>query len=106
MRPRPGQARVPARLISAWARLARPVLGLFRLGLRCPDDPYDGADVFGCRVDAVGSGRSAPARCISPVEIVVLVLVIPGLAGPGDLAVAHRGAGAEAAVTMWAGTAT
>jgi hypothetical protein len=42
MRPRPGRAaRKPAGMKSAWARLARPVLGLFRLVLarsRRPDD--------------------------------------------------------------------
>jgi hypothetical protein len=43
-------------LKTAYARLARPVLGLFRLGLRrlrCPDDHYDGANPFGRHVDAV-----------------------------------------------------
>jgi hypothetical protein len=32
----------PPHLKTAWARLARPILGLFRLPLRCPHDRYDG----------------------------------------------------------------
>jgi hypothetical protein len=57
MRLMPGRAgELPARLKSAWARLARPVLGLFRLGLpRCrrPDDRHDGANLLSRHVAEV-----------------------------------------------------
>jgi hypothetical protein len=57
MRPRSDRAGIkPPHLKAAWVRLARPVLGLFRLGLRRlrrTDDHRDGADLLGCPVAEV-----------------------------------------------------